>query len=272
MGVLKIRSGGVWVPVAQGVGIASPGYVGYAQAPSNDQSVGSNVTVDITGVSVTFNAIAGHTYKTTLFACVQSGASGAGVYHVNICDASNTVKHSAMIGMPASDTRAASHSLVESNLSGSTTRKGQFAMLFGGGTASAIIVNSSARNAYILVEDITTATMDGLATSWTAVTFENSWANIGGPEQTCQYRKVGDRVELRGVMSRNPVSYGAAAFTLPVGFRPPATVRFNPAVMNAAGTATLSRGDINSGGAYAPASGPSDATRWDISMSFSTVA
>jgi len=262
---------------ATGVTVASPGLVAYAQAPSADQSVGSNVTVDITGVSVTFNAIAGHTYKTTLFACVQSGASGAGVYHVNICDAANTVKHSAMIGMPISDTRAASQSLVESNLSGSTTRKGQFAMLFGGGSASAIIVNTSARNAYIIVEDITPATADGLATAWTAASFVNNWTNAFGPTyQGVQYRRVGDIVYIRGLCLRTavPGPNDETIFTLPVGYRPPAQLVWHGWGSTTSATQASCRGDISAAGAVGIQFGPTVAGNWLTfgALSFSVTA
>lgn len=60
-------------------------------------------------------------------------------------------------------------------------------------------------------------------TTWTAVSFTNSWANYGSGYQTVQYRKVGDEVQLRGVMKLGSL---AAAFTLPTGFRPPATIPF----------------------------------------------
>lgn len=58
------------------------------------------------------------------------------------------------------------------------------------------------------------------AVAWTAVTFAGAWVNFGGSEQTVQYRKVGDLVQIRGVAKS-----GAAGtvFTLPVGYRPPAT-------------------------------------------------
>ena len=60
-------------------------------------------------------------------------------------------------------------------------------------------------------------------TAWTAVTFENSWVDFGaGSRQVCQYRKVGDMVQLRETMKSGTLA--ATAFTLPVGFRPPDTL------------------------------------------------
>jgi hypothetical protein len=62
------------------------------------------------------------------------------------------------------------------------------------------------------------------ATAWTAVTFTNGWTDFGGGYQAMQYRKVGDVVELRGMIGSG--TPGASAFTLPTGFRPPANIRF----------------------------------------------
>jgi hypothetical protein len=73
--------------------------------------------------------------------------------------------------------------------------------------------------------DLTAAqvrTLLGLdVTAWTAVTFQNSWANFGAGMQVAQYRKVGDVVEVRGVIQSGATA--TVAFTLPAGFVPPAT-------------------------------------------------
>lgn len=55
-------------------------------------------------------------------------------------------------------------------------------------------------------------------TPWTAVTFTGAWVNYGAPYQVAQYRKVGDEIQVRGLI-KSGVS-GTAAFTLPAGFRP----------------------------------------------------
>jgi hypothetical protein len=63
------------------------------------------------------------------------------------------------------------------------------------------------------------------STAWTAVTFTNSWVNFGSTQQTVQYRKVGDMVQIRGMMKSGTIAAGA--FTLPSGFRPPADQNFS---------------------------------------------
>lgn len=57
--------------------------------------------------------------------------------------------------------------------------------------------------------------------------FSGGWANVGGANQAVSYRKIGDAVHLRGRMVGGAT--GTTAFTLPAGFRPPATQTF-PAV------------------------------------------
>lgn len=62
------------------------------------------------------------------------------------------------------------------------------------------------------------------STAWTAVTFTNSWVDFGSGHQAVQYRKVGDMVQVRGLMKTGTIN--TVAFTLPSGFRPPATLLY----------------------------------------------
>ncbi len=57
-------------------------------------------------------------------------------------------------------------------------------------------------------------------TDWTNLPLQGVWTNYAG-WQTCQYRKEGDRVYLRGVCSGGAIGNVAV---LPIGFRPPANV------------------------------------------------
>jgi hypothetical protein len=85
-------------------------------------------------------------------------------------------------------------------------------------------------------------------TAWTAVTFAGAWVNFGAPYSDCQYRKVGDTVQLRGMMKSGTMV--TTAFTLPAGFRPPTSL-FMATVSNAAfGSFT-----IDSAGAFTPQAG-----------------
>ena len=254
MPVLKARIGGAWVDVggssasevevsatdpigtnpsaelwydttavASGVTVASPGLVAYAKAPGTTQNLTTNSTTDVTGLSVTFNAIAGHTYKTTVFINLQAGAAGAGVFHTYIANASNGVLAASLMGLINNETKSTTPIIVETGLSGTTTRKAQVALSFQAAGGTSMVVNDAARNAYIIVEDITPATADGLATAWTAATFQNGWINYPAA-QPAQYRKLGDMVQVRGMIKSG--TYAQTALNLPVGFRPPNDMQF----------------------------------------------
>lgn len=75
------------------------------------------------------------------------------------------------------------------------------------------------------------------ANGWTAPTLGNGWTNFGGGNQAAQYRIVGDQVQIRGVIASGTL--GATAFTLPVGFRPPAALQIATATNSAFGLLTI---------------------------------
>lgn len=61
---------------------------------------------------------------------------------------------------------------------------------------------------------------------WTPVTFQNSFVNQAG-FQACEFTRFLNVVSCRGNASRSVAySAGVVLFTLPVGFRPPAWLRF----------------------------------------------
>lgn len=63
---------------------------------------------------------------------------------------------------------------------------------------------------------------------WIPVTFQNNWVNFGGTYQVAQYRKIGDSVQLRGVVKSGTV--GQPMFTLPAGFTNPTNGNLQVAV------------------------------------------
>src|SRR5262245_66278386 len=87
MGVLKAKIGGVWTPISQGWSPIAGGLVGYAYGPTSDTVHTSGQP--ITGMSVTWNAVAGRTYRVTVTASMLAGTATA-VMDLGICDASNT--------------------------------------------------------------------------------------------------------------------------------------------------------------------------------------
>lgn len=67
---------------------------------------------------------------------------------------------------------------------------------------------------------------DSITYSWTPLPYSGGWVDFGGSFQVGQYRKVGDDVEIRGMMKHATTTTTGTFATLPVGFRPPATVQF----------------------------------------------
>jgi len=68
-----------------------------------------------------------------------------------------------------------------------------------------------------------------------AVTYQNGWVDFGAPLQPVTYIKRAGRVTLRGGAKSGTVGTGVPVFTLPVGFRPPASVVFVVSSNNAFG-------------------------------------
>jgi hypothetical protein len=64
--------------------------------------------------------------------------------------------------------------------------------------------------------------VDRTPTAWTSATYQNSWVDYGGGYIGAQYRKVGDEVQLRGLVKNGTTPN--AIFTLPAGFWPPYTM------------------------------------------------
>ena len=60
--------------------------------------------------------------------------------------------------------------------------------------------------------------------SWTAGTLLNSWINFGSGYQDIEYRKIGDIVYVRGLVTKTADFLLNTIITLPVGYRPPNTV------------------------------------------------
>lgn len=84
--------------------------------------------------------------------------------------------------------------------------------------------------------------------AWTAPTLAWSWVNFGAPHQDVQYRKVGDLVQIRGLMKNGTMA--APAFNLPAGYRPPKDLFF--AVVSAGAPAVM---NVEAGGNVYPSTG-----------------
>lgn len=93
-------------------------------------------------------------------------------------------------------------------------------------------------NATLKTMDITTQD------DWIAPTLINSWVNFGGTTPPAGYRKVNGHIEMRGAIKNGTIP--AAAFVLPVGFRPRHYIWVAEASNSAFGFMTVSgNGSVN---------------------------
>jgi hypothetical protein len=74
-----------------------------------------------------------------------------------------------------------------------------------------------------LTVDTTGKAVIGGDTGWINVTYTSPWTNYGAPYGNVAYRKIGNRVHMKGLAKGTGATAGAM-LTLPVGFRPPTDV------------------------------------------------
>jgi hypothetical protein len=102
---------------------------------------------------------------------------------------------------------------------------------------------------------------------WAAATLASPWINYGGGWAAAAYRRVGDQVELRGLISGG--TEGTTIAVLPAGFRPTGFRMFSTIVST--GTwGQLARLDVLSTGEVRAYWGSGGASYLSIECSFST--
>lgn len=92
--------------------------------------------------------------------------------------------------------------------------------------------------------------------------FGGTWVNFGAPWQVARYRKIGDMTYIEGVIKSGTIN--TAAFTLPVGFRPPADLAFPQDAAGLFGVLT-----VTAAGVVTPLSGGT--TLFSINCMFATI-
>lgn len=106
---------------------------------------------DVTGMTITFNAISTRLYKiTVMLNDIYSGA-GMNPLLLEVTDGSNTVKYQARRLFPAGDTDSMSVSYLETGISGSTLRKVRAYGITNNGTFN---TNAAAARSTFIIEDI----------------------------------------------------------------------------------------------------------------------
>jgi hypothetical protein len=275
MGALYVKVGADWVPIGL-YGSGLPQALNQLRLTSTVQpdagvetalvvgagpvGTGLDIAIYDRGIQSRFNAL-----FTTLYLNYRGGIVHIGAGDTSVDGAVLTVEESRTSPSNRCYIGLGSWAVGQDNAKTGTR---DLSLVYGGQNALRLDTN---RNAFVR-DAAGTGEVQISPTAWTAVTFENGWANKGGSDQVCQYRKIGDIVYLRGTMTKSAVTYGQAAFTLPIGFRPPAIFRFNPSVMDGSNVTTLARGDINTTGPYAPQAGPANFGFWTIDTAFSVIA
>jgi hypothetical protein len=124
------------------------GVMGYAQATANQ--TGITTETNITGLSVTFTADSTRYYRTTLYVAYGEQQTSANYPVVSIADGSNNIKQSHTMYQLASQGDAFCVVVVETGLTGSTTRKGRARTP----TGSLTLAAGATTPMFIVVEDI----------------------------------------------------------------------------------------------------------------------
>jgi hypothetical protein len=249
-GVLKAKVGGVWVPIV-GSGMSAEvarwnsawGVVATGVGKGTTVTAPVNFYIDLTEV-VSFTAVAGRRYRLSVrLASITGPAGGSAVAMAEgagiIGDADQWFWVSGQF----------SGGWLQSYLVGDGLIHNVKAVLE---TSTAAAGSQTTYNAKgVVVEDVGPAIYNpapppvNTPTAWTDVTFQNGWANEGTGVQPAQYRRVGDRVELRGTATRSSALV-AVMFKLPAGFCPPKLMRWSLGAMAAGvGGAYTVRADIN---------------------------
>lgn len=235
MGVLKARVGGAWVPVSQGYSSAVVGIIAGPVTLASSQAVTSaGGVVDLTGLSVTFTAIAGHTYK-TVFQCGGVDQSvAAGRQTAFITDEANTIKRNQAVDTDIAANGRGSFFMesIESGLSGQVTRKARFQV--NAGTATVIGVSVAASYAAQLwVEDITQVQPadTSLVSPWANYTpqvDQGATTNIAKTVTNARYMTIGKLVV--GYVDLTMTGAGTAASVVTVSLPLPIAPTGNPVI------------------------------------------
>jgi hypothetical protein len=140
------------VLTAANVNLLPRGRVAYAQVTANQTPF--TTVADVTGLSVTFTAVSGRNYRTTVFLELTDTVSGDLIIAYLTTGAGTQLVRSPFVsyGVSTAASSALSFSFNSSTLSGSTTHKVRLERNVGTGTVGTVA--SATSPAYIMVEDL----------------------------------------------------------------------------------------------------------------------
>jgi hypothetical protein len=125
------------------------GVMGNALGAGSSQT-GITGLVDITGLSITYTAIASRLYKTTVVIPVNQVTSAAMNIFIPVTDAAGTAVRAATISLGASEYAVVSFTFVETGLSGTITRKVRASTSAG----TLTVYGDAAQRGQFIIEDI----------------------------------------------------------------------------------------------------------------------
>jgi hypothetical protein len=201
------------------------GLVSAAQLTANSAGF---TTTPLTLGSTTFTAVIGRQYRVSVeayfFGTVAQDTVGMTVF-VN-----GVQSQSSIIGLPiVSQLFKSTCSVNLSGLSGSTTVSFQASRA--NGTGSVSMGAATTYPAFIIVEDVGPVSgstpVPNPIPGWITPTYQNSWKAFAAGWSQPGFRKVGDEVELRGMITGGSTTL-PTAFVLPPGYRPKDRTVFGP--------------------------------------------
>ena len=121
-------------------------------------------------------------------------------------------------------------------------------------------------NTAITIASDGTVTMPENDSGWITATLSSPFTNFSADASftPVEYRKIGDIVNIQGLMDANSASNGSTIFTLPVGYRPKKRLIFT--VEN--GNTVTARVDIFSDGIVQAHNMANNGTWLNLSMTF----
>lgn len=126
------------------------GLVSYANGPTSDVAGFGTAGAEVSGMTVTWNAEAGRTYKTTMVIAVGLPSATA-IISASILNASNSVQRACLISLAVNGYATVSAiDVFKASSTGSQTRKAHI----GTNTGTASYIGAFGRHGLIIVEDI----------------------------------------------------------------------------------------------------------------------
>lgn len=192
---------------------------GSAPTTANDGDLWNDGALSYYGANSTTNAIVNHLRLRRNSTGTAAAGFGLGI----IAELESSTTNAQSAGRLTWEWSTATHA--------SRAAKGKLTAYYTSTEREAIVWTATSAGAQIIINGT-------LGEDWINVTFNTGWGNFGSGHQTCQYKKVGDMIYLRGSAARSSGS-SFVIFTLPASYLPPGLVLIPTASNNAYGQITI---------------------------------